>query len=141
MPRPRKDGRRPAPTRKRTLTELFVKKVKPEKSRFLVWDKKQHGLVLVVEPTGTKRWKAIYSHHGRPRWYNIGKVGAIGLSDARKLAAEVMLDAAKGKDPAAEKKAERSAGSFADLATRYVEEYAKTNNKSWEQGDGLVRRY
>jgi integrase len=63
------------------------------------------------------------------------------LSDARKLAAEAMLAVAKGNDPAAEKKAERGAGTFADLAKRYVEEYAKSNNKSWPQGDGLVRRY
>jgi hypothetical protein len=40
--------RRKRPARKRTLTELFIKKVKPEKSRVLIWDLKQHGLVLVV---------------------------------------------------------------------------------------------
>ena len=32
-----------------------------------------------------------------------------------------MLAVAKGKDPAAEKKAERGAGTFAELAGRYVE--------------------
>src|SRR6516225_9702917 len=124
--------RRKRPARKRTLTELFVKKVKPEKSRFLVWDAKQHGLVLQVEPTGMRAWKCIYSFHGRPRWLHIGKVGAIGLSDARKLAAEAMLAVAKGGDPAAERKAERGAGTFADLAERYVEQYAKKHNKSWK---------
>ena len=40
MPRPKRDAR------KRQLTELFVKKVKPEKRAFLVWDSKQHGLAL-----------------------------------------------------------------------------------------------
>jgi hypothetical protein len=39
MPRPKRAAR------KRTLTELFIKKVKLEKTRFLVWDAKQHGLV------------------------------------------------------------------------------------------------
>jgi integrase len=127
--------------KRRTLTELYIKKVKPEKSRFLVWDAKQHGLALQVEPTGMRAWKCIYSFHGRPRWLHIGKASAIGLSDARKLAAEAMLAVAKGNDPAAERKAERGAGTFAELAARYVEEYAKSNNKSWQQGDGLVRRY
>ena len=37
--------RRKRPARKRTLTELYIRKVKPEKTRFLVWDAKQHGLV------------------------------------------------------------------------------------------------
>ena len=74
--------RRKRPARKRVLTELFVKKVNPEKSRVLIWDLKQHGLVLVVEPTGTKAWKTIYSFHGRPRWLHIGRASAIGLADA-----------------------------------------------------------
>ena len=112
MPRPKRAAR------KRNLTKLFVEKVQPEKSRFLVWDTKQHGLALQVEPTGAKAWKAIYSFHGRPRWLNIGKEKAIGLADARTLAAEAMLAVAKGNDPAAEKKAERGAGTFADLAQR-----------------------
>jgi integrase len=134
MPRPKRAAR------KRQLTELYVKKVKPEKSRFLVWDTKQHGLALQVEPTGMRAWKCIYSFHRRPRWLNIGEASAIGLSDARTLAAEAMLAVAKGKDPAAEKKAERGAGTFADLAARYVE-VAKRKNKSWQQGATLVARY
>jgi integrase len=134
MPRPK------AAARKRTLTELYVKKAKPQAKRFLVWDTKQHGLALVVEPTGARSWKAIYSFHGRPRWLNIGKAAAIGLADARTLAAEAMLAVAKGKDPAAEKKAERGAGTFAELAARYVE-HSKKKNKSWRQGAHLVERY
>jgi integrase len=135
MPRPKRAAR------KRQLTELYVKKVKPEKSAFLVWDSKQHGLALQVQPTGAKAWKAIYSFHGRPRWLTIGKTRAIGLADARTLAAEAMLAVANGEDPQAEKKAERGAGTFAELAARYVEEYAKSKNKSWQQGNTLVRRY
>ena len=46
--------RRKRPARKRTLTELFIKKVKPEKSRVLIWDLKQHGLVLVVLAASVK---------------------------------------------------------------------------------------
>jgi hypothetical protein len=134
MPRPKRAAR------KRTLTELFIKKVKPEKTRFLVWDAKQHGLVLQVEPTGKRAWKCIYSFHGRPRWLHIGKASAIGLSDARRLAAEAMLAVAEGTDPAAEKRAERLSGTFADLAARYVE-VAKRKNKSWRQGATLVARY
>ena len=48
---------------------------------------------------------------------------------------------AEGKDPQADKRAERGAGTFADLAARYVEQYAKRKNKSWAQADRLVRRY
>ncbi len=128
--------------RKRQLTELYVRKLRPEKGKaFLVWDTYQHHLALQVQPTGDKAWKCIYSRLGRPRWLHIGNANAIGLSDARKLAAEAMLAVAKGKDPAAEKRAERGAGTFAELADRYLKEYAQAKNKSWKQARTLVERY
>ena len=124
------------------LRELSVQKAKPNKERaYLIWDTKQRGLALRVQPTGAKSWNVIYSRQGRPRWLHLGDANTIGLADARVMAGEAMLAVAKGKDPAAEKKAERGAGTFAELATRYVEQYAKKNNKSWPQADALVRRH
>src|SRR6516164_4567756 len=99
---------------KRRITELTVLKAKPKTAAYLIWDSKQGGLALQVQPTGAKSWKVIYSRHGRPRWLHLGKADAIGLADARTLAAEAMLAVARGKDPAAEKRAERGAGTFAD---------------------------
>jgi hypothetical protein len=52
-----------------------------------------------------------------------------------------MLAVARGKDPAAEKKAERGSGTFADLHQRYLEEHAKKRNKSWRQAEALVNRH
>jgi Phage integrase central domain len=52
-----------------------------------------------------------------------------------------MLAVISGKDPAAERKAQRGAGTFAELASRYLQGHAKKRNKSWEQADYLVRRY
>ena len=127
--------------RKRQLTEFFVQKLKPEQRAFLVWDKKQHGLAVQVQPTGARAWKAIYSFRGRPRWLHLGNAQAIGLADARVLAAEAMLAVARGSDPAAEKKAQRGAGTFAELAKRYVDEHAKRENKSWRQAEALIRSY
>lgn len=127
--------------RRRMLSELLVRKAKPERVTYLLWDLRQHGLALRVQPTGARSWVVIYRHHGRPRWYHLGNGNAIALSDARKLAARVALAVAEGKDPAAEKRAERGAGTFADLAVRYVEQHAKRRNKSWAQPDRLVRRY
>jgi integrase len=126
---------------KRRLTELSVRKRKPKSAPYLIWDTLQRGLAIRVQPTGARAWKCIYSYHGRPRWLHLGDANAIGLSDARTLAAEAMLAVARGKDPAAEKRAERGAGTFADLASRYLEHYAKKRNKSWQQADALVQRY
>jgi integrase len=127
--------------RKRRLTELAVRKARPEAAAYLVWDALQHGLALRVQPTGAKAWVVIYSRQGRPRWLHLGNGNNIGLADARTLAAKAMLAVAEGKDPAAEKKAERGSGTFADLATKYVEQWAKKHNKSWRQAETLISRY
>ncbi|HEV3158528.1 MAG TPA: integrase family protein [Xanthobacteraceae bacterium] len=127
--------------RKAQLRELSVQKAKPHDEAYLIWDAKQRGLALRVQPTGAKSWNVIYSRQGRPRWLHLGDAGTIGLADAREMAAEAMLAVIKGKDPAAEKKAERGAGTFAELAEKYVTEYAEKHNKSWKQAAALVRRF
>ena len=123
------------------LTELGVRKARPAKAAYLVWDARQRGLALRVQPSGSTSYVVVYSRRGRPRWLYLGRTDAIALSDARTMAAETMLAVSKGNDPAADKKAERSTGAFADLASKYVEQHAKKHNKSWAQADALVRRF
>jgi integrase len=139
--RPKKDGTPSHPPRRRQLTELFVQRVKREAAAYNVWDTYQRGLVLRVQPSGKRAWKAVYRHHGRPRWYHLGDARSIGLSDARKLAGRIAFQVAEGRDPQVERRAQRMAGTFQELAKRYVEDYAKRKNKSWQQADALVRRY
>ncbi len=126
--------------RKRTITQIAIRKARPEKHAYLIWDLRQRGLALQVQPTGSRAWKVIYPRSGRTRWLHLGNADAIALGDARMLAAEAMLEAARGKDPAADRKAQRGAGTFAELADRYVEEFAKKRNKSWRQARTLVER-
>jgi len=126
---------------KRDLTELFLQKLQPQPRRFLVWDGKQRGLALAVRPNNRRSWKCIYSVRGRVRWYTIGPADVISLAEARKRAAKIRVAVADGKDPQAEKRAERGVGTFGELARRYVEEYAKGKNKSWAQADYLVRSH
>ena len=141
MPRPRRDGTKAAPPNKKNLSDAFLKRLKPRGQMFAVWDTRQHGLCLMVQPSGHRAWKCVYRHHGRSRWLHLGDAKAINLSDARKLAGKVMMQAADGKDPLAERRAERGRGSFEELADRYRDQYAKKKNKSWQQGDALVRRF
>jgi integrase len=53
----------------------------------------------------------------------------------------VTLAVARGQDPAADRKAERSAGTFAELADRYLAEYARKRNKSWAQARALISNH
>jgi integrase len=125
---------------KQKLTSLTVTKLRPTAKPYLVWDSYQRGLALQIRPSGYRAYKLIYRFHNRPRWFHIGAADAIALANARKLAAELMLEVIRGKDPAAERRAERGAGTFAELAERYVEEHAKKHNRSWAHADYLVRK-
>jgi integrase len=127
--------------RKQRLTEFTVRQARPAPGAYAIWDTHQHGLALRVQPTGGKAWVVVYSRHGRSRWLTIGDANAIALADARMLAQETMLAVARGGDPAAEKRAERSGGTFAELADKYVEQHARKYNRSWRQGEHLVRRH
>jgi integrase len=131
-----------AAANKRRLTEGFVRKLKPkQETSFLVWDEYTRGLSVRVEPTGSKSWMVYYRYGGKPRWYRIGSASSIKLPDARKLAGRVLFAVAEGKDPQAERRADRTAGTFEELAIKYVEQYSKTENKSWRQSDYLVRKH
>jgi hypothetical protein len=129
------------PPRKLRFTDITVRNAKPESAVFTLWDTKQHGLGLRVQPSGGRAFYAVYSRQGRPRWLHLGDARDLGLAEARTLAAQTMLDVARGNDPVAEKRAQRSSGTFADLVQRYLDEHAKKNNRSWKQADALVRRF
>jgi integrase len=142
MARPRADktpARRPV---KKKFTDAYIGSIKPDPHRVVIaYDTLQIGFCITTQSSGSKAYKALYYANKRPRWYHLGRVNEISLSDARRAAAGVMLEARAGKDPAAEKRAERSRGSFAELATAYVEQHAKKFNKSWRQASRLIGRY
>lgn len=138
MARPRRDGRPPREPNRRALTEMFVRQVRPAAEPYQVYDTKQGGLVLQVQPTGKRRWKVYYSHRGQPRWLDIGAADAIPLGDARRLAARVMLQVANGADPHAERMARRCEGTFGELAEAYL---AGSSNKSKGQYEAQLRRW
>lgn len=141
MPRSRQDGTPAASPNRRKFNDLLLKRLKPRASTFRMWDTQQRGLLVQVQPSGNKIWKVVYHFGGRARWYTIGPTNAIALADARRIAARIMLAVLEGRDPQADRTAERSKGTFEELAARYVNEHAKKNNKSWAQADRLVQRY
>jgi integrase len=119
------------------LSEFLLRQAKPAATAYNIWDTKAPGLVLRIQPSGHRAFKFVYSFRGRPRWYHIG---VVYLAEARRMAARLRLAVAEGKDPLAERQAERGT-TFAELANRYLEQHAKKHNKSWAQADYLVRKH
>jgi len=116
----------------RTVRSLEA--VKPPKSgRVECWDEDVRGLGLRVSASGRKTWVLMYRVRGdkRLRRATLGTYPILTLADARDQARADLRAAAKGRDPASERKAERQAETFGELAEEYIERYAKKRKRSW----------
>jgi integrase len=91
------------------------------------------GLGLRVSASGRKTWVLMYRVRGdkRLRRATLGTYPILTLADARDQARADLRAAAKGRDPASERKAERQAETFGELAEEYIERYAKKRKRSW----------
>ena len=95
-----------------------------------VFDTTVPGLALRVSPSGSKSWAVLFRSRGRLRRLTIGDAKTIGLAEAREEAREAIRAAAKGGDPATEKKRRRGAKTIDDLIPDFIERYAKKRNRT-----------
>jgi integrase len=89
------------------LTELKIESLATEGSRKdrLVFDDEQRGLAVRVTKSGGRTYLCQYTLHGQKWRVPLGACSGVSLADARKAAAAVMGDVAKGRNPATERKA------------------------------------
>jgi integrase len=76
------------------------------------------GLYLVVQPSGAKAWALRYRAAGKPVKMTLGRWPMMGLSEARKVAAETLEAVAVGQNPAAEKQQAKIAKAQAEEEDR-----------------------
>jgi integrase len=123
------------------LTDRFIKGITPEIGRVVHWwDSAAPGLFVATHETGRQSWRVGYRVDGRPVGLKIGDARSISLADARRIAARIALEVAVGKNPVAERRAERASDTFAALTTRYFAEWAKKRNRSWRQPAAIAER-
>lgn len=123
------------------LTSRWVESLKPSNNAQIdYFDERLTGFGLRLSPRGRKTWFCMYRHSGRLRRLSLGTYPALTLADARDQAKSELAAAAKGNDPAAQKKAERLAETFGELATEYLEKYAKPNKRSWQEDERLINK-
>jgi integrase len=142
MPRPNLDGTPAAAANRRHLTDLYVRKTRPDPTRVLnAWDSRINGLVLTIQSSGFRSFRYFYRCNGRSRWYHIGDASKICLADARSIAIDLSAKVAKGDDPVADRQAQREADTFGKLAADFVTRYSSRHNKSYKQAEALVNRF
>jgi integrase len=112
----------------------------PEAGRVEYFDKSTPSFGLRVTSSGHRSWICLYRYKGEKRRYTIGTYPQLGLADARETAKEILRRAAKGEDPATEKKRERKAETFRELATLYLELHAKAKKRTWRADHNIVHK-
>ena len=109
------------------LTDIAIKKAKPREKAYSMAD--GGGLYLWVTRPGGKLWRWSYRFGGKRKLMTLGKYPDISLADARERHADARKLLAKGIDPMAQRKAEKTAemvaveNSFQSVATKWVEHW------------------
>ena len=105
----------------------------------------EHGLFLLVTPTGGKWWRFRFNFDGKEKMLSLGVYDGVSLKDARERRDTARKLLAAGVDPGEHRKAqkaakaERGANSFEVVAREW---YAKFSpNWAEHHGDRIIRRF
>ena len=129
------------------ITKSLVDRSIPGEREYFVWDDDVKGFGLRVAPSGRKtyilQYRAGGGRQGKLRRPRIGRHGALTPNEARQIAKAWAADIAKGRDPSAERAADRNAQLMNDLFDRYLSDHARIHKKpsSLAEDERLIRMY
>jgi integrase len=123
------------------MTDRSVAAIRPPvKGQADYWDSKLPGFGIRVS-AGRKSWTLLYRHGATKRRLTLGTYPILPLADARELAEKALHGVQfAGRDPATEKKLERVAETFEELARDYIERHAKREKRSWRKDELILER-
>lgn len=136
-----------------TITDKAIAKLKAEPGKRLEWaDTVVPQLRLRVSDKGAKHWSVIYrvsgagdgGKKGPMRRMSLGDYPRVTIAKARDAARDALDIAEKGKNPAVERKAEavaRNERTFETVAERFIDEYAKEEQKEWKSTKAYLDTY
>jgi len=124
------------------FTDVFLRNLKPQAKRYLVWE--NHGFGVRVSTTGKKNFIYSYRYDGKPRFLTLGTYPAMTLAEAYKAHAEAWKMLEQGHDPGAvavaARREEREAPTVAELAAEYLERWAKPRKRSWKVDERILKK-
>lgn len=112
------------------FSKKFIEAIPPSQKDQLFWDSEVPGFGVKVTPKGKRAYFIYYRNRlGQQRRPKIGDHGSITLDEARNIARQQLASVASGTDISAQRQVERSVGTVAELADRYLSEYAEAHKK------------
>lgn len=136
-----------------TITDKAIAKLKAEPGKRLEWaDTVVPQLRLRVSDKGAKHWSVIYrvsgagdgGNKGPMRRMSLGDYPRVTIAKARDGARDALDLAEKGTNPAHQRKTEavsRNERTFETVAERFIEEYAKEEQKEWKSTKAYLDTY
>ncbi|MGD8829360.1 MAG: integrase arm-type DNA-binding domain-containing protein [Pseudomonadales bacterium] len=123
------------------LTDKAIQAIKPQEKRTKVSD--GGGLVLWVEPNGSKLWRFRYYFAGREKMISLGTYPATSLAKARKKRDDARTQLEDGIDPSAKRQAERAANadSFAAVAEEWLRQNGHLEEGTRDQYRARLTKY
>jgi integrase len=128
------------------ITKRFVDRLTAGAADVVHWDDALSGFGVRVKPSGAKTYVVQYRNAvGQSKRLTVAKVGVLTPDEARKEAVAALASVAKGKDPVAEKRAQRADLTVSALVERYLDEGPadKPTKKasSWTVDGSNLRRH
>ena len=117
------------------LTKRVVNTLRPDPKGgdVIYFDAEIPRFGVRVKPSGVKSYVLQYRNKfGQARRTTIGRVGDLTPEEARKRASILRGEIAKGGDPSAEKRADRSAVTVNDLCDDYIEAAKDRIKANWQ---------
>lgn len=108
--------------------------------RTWVYDLKTPSLALCITSSGSRSFYIYRRVEGKPEQIRLGGYPEMTIEQARRRAAEINGEIAKGTNPNEIKRGKRTEWTFAHLFTDYLEQ-AKRRKKSWPGDEAQYRRY
>jgi len=121
------------------LTDLSIRNAAPRDKAYKLSD--AHGLYLLIQPSGSKRWYLKFRFEGKENRLAFGPYPQITLREARDLQAQARTYLAHGVNPAEKRKQKRMdeqpGHKFAAVALEWL-----ASNHTWsEEHEKRVKRY
>lgn len=124
------------------FTDKSIKHLQPTEKRRVVWANGLKGLGIRITPKGTKSFVYKYDIDGQDRWLTFGQHPKLKLAETLKKYGEALEKVEAGEDPASDNvqanRAIRKALTVRQLASEYIEKYAKPRKRSWEEDQRIL---
>lgn len=123
---------------KASLTQVILP---PKGKSYYYYDTKVPGLILNVQPSGTKSFYLYKKLAGKAAKMYIGPYPNLSVENARKKAADLLGQIANGHNPQNEKSQSRQEQTLGELYIMYMERYSKVHKKSWKYDEREIPKF